>query len=58
MTGYLPIPSNMCSIYISRKPTIERSLINEGVIKNLIVLPSLWSGDMDIETIVFKIVTL
>ena len=53
MTGHLPIPLNISSTYISIKPTIERSLINEMVIKNLIVLLSVWSDDMDIETIVF-----
>ena len=58
MTGHLPIAPNICSPYVSIKPTIEKSLINEVIIKNFFVLPSLWSDDMDIETIVFEIVTL
>ena len=58
MTGHLPIVPNICSTYVSIKPTIEKSLINEVIIKNFFVLPSLWSDDMDIETIVFEIVTL
>ena len=58
MTGHLPIAPNISSTYVSIKPTIEKSLINEVIIKNFFVLPSLWSDEMDIETIVFEIVTL
>ena len=47
-TEYLQNYNLVCSTHVSIEPTTEQSLIIE--VEVLIVLPSLWSDDMDKKT--------